>query len=43
MKRAPVKRNPVARALRDPAFRRRVVRARKGRGSYTRKGKEKTA
>jgi len=29
--------NPHARALRDPRFRPRVVKPRKGRGSYTRK------
>jgi len=30
-------RNPHARALRDPRFRPRLVKPRKGRGSYTRK------
>jgi len=37
----PVKRNPMARALRDPLFRKRVERPRKGRGSYSRKGKKR--
>lgn len=31
------KRNPVAKALRSPALRPRVVKARKGKGSYKRK------
>ena len=30
--------NPIAKALRSKALQARVVRARKGRGSYTRKG-----
>lgn len=33
------KRNPVATQLRNPAFRKRVERKRKGKGSYTRKGR----
>jgi stalled ribosome alternative rescue factor ArfA len=32
-------RNPAARVLRDPRFRPRVVKPRKGRGSYTRKAR----
>ncbi len=32
-------RNPQARALRDPRFRPRAVKPRKGRGSYTRKAR----
>jgi stalled ribosome alternative rescue factor ArfA len=30
--------NPIARALRSPHLKQRVVKARKGRGSYSRKG-----
>lgn len=33
----PKKRNPIARELHDPRFRKRVVRPRKGKGSYRRK------
>lgn len=32
-----LKRNPFARELCDPKFRRRIVKARKGKGSYSRK------
>lgn len=32
-----MKRNPIAKALRSPALRVRIVKPRKGRGSYTRK------
>jgi hypothetical protein len=32
--------NPYAKALSDSLFRKRVVRARKGKGSYNRKAKE---
>jgi stalled ribosome alternative rescue factor ArfA len=32
-----MKRNPIARSLRNAALRPRIVRARKGRGSYQRK------
>ena len=40
VKRLPVKRNPVARALIDPRFHQRTVAPRKGKGaSYTRKGR----
>ena len=35
----PVRRNPVARALRDPRFRGRTVPPLKGKGSYERKGR----
>lgn len=31
------KKNPIAKAVRSPAFRPRVVKARKGKGSYNRK------
>ena len=34
------KRNPIAKALRSKALQPRVVRTRKGRGSYTRKGEK---
>ena len=34
--------NPIAKALRSKALQARVVRARKGRGSYTRKGEKAT-
>lgn len=34
--------NPVARSLRSPHLRKRVVRLRKGKGSYSRKRKEDT-
>jgi stalled ribosome alternative rescue factor ArfA len=33
-------RNPVAKDLRTPKYRKRVERKRKGKGSYTRKGKQ---
>lgn len=33
------KRNPAAQAVRTPAFRPRVVKPRKGKGSYSRKGR----
>ena len=35
--------NPIARAVRTPAFRSRTVRARKGKGSYRRKEKHHAA
>lgn len=35
-----MKRNPIARALRTNLFKSRVVKARKGRGSYSRKRKK---
>ncbi len=31
--------NPVAKAMRTDKFRKRIVKARKGKGSYSRKGK----
>ena len=34
--------NPVARAVRRPAFRLRVVKARRGKGTYRRKGRGAT-
>ena len=34
--------NPIAKALRSKALQARVVRARKGRGSFTRKGEKAT-
>jgi stalled ribosome alternative rescue factor ArfA len=36
-------RNPIARALRDGSLRPKAVRPKKGRGSYTRKGREDRA
>ncbi|MCH7931746.1 MAG: ribosome alternative rescue factor ArfA [Proteobacteria bacterium] len=39
MKKPPRRRNPTARALRAGSFKPRVVRKRKGRGSYRRKPK----
>lgn len=36
-----MKRNPIAKSLRSPHLRRRVVRARKGKGSYDRKRQER--
>ncbi len=39
MKKPPRRRNPAARALRAGGFKPRVVRKRKGRGSYRRKPK----
>ena len=35
-KRKPTKRNPIARDLRTPKFRLRVIKPKKGKGSYTR-------
>jgi stalled ribosome alternative rescue factor ArfA len=32
--------NPVARSLRSPSLRRRVEKPKKGKGSYTRKGRQ---
>lgn len=34
------KRNPAAAALATPAFRTRVVKAKRGKGSYSRKGRK---
>jgi stalled ribosome alternative rescue factor ArfA len=34
------KRNPMAKALSSPLFKPRVVKAKKGKGSYSRKGKK---
>lgn len=34
--------NPIARSLRNNAFYNRIVKARKGRGSYSRKNKKET-
>lgn len=36
-----MKKNPVARSLRSAQLRQRVVRPKRGRGSYTRKGEAK--
>jgi stalled ribosome alternative rescue factor ArfA len=40
---APAARNGIAAALATPAFRKRVVRAKAGKGSYTRKAKHKAS
>jgi stalled ribosome alternative rescue factor ArfA len=37
--RPPAKRNPMARAVRTALFRTRVVKPKRGRGAYTRKGR----
>lgn len=34
------KQNPIAKALRSPHLRPKAIRPRKGKGSYTRKGKQ---
>lgn len=39
----PTARNPIATALADGAFRKRVVRAKAGKGSYSRKPKHRAA
>jgi len=43
VRRGPVKRNPMARELAQTKYRQRVVQARKGAGSYSRKGRQAEA
>lgn len=41
MKKSPKPRNPIAKSLRNPALRPKVVRPKKGKGSYSRKNFDK--